>query len=416
MSVTGIRELQEMFVRLILTVLLLFQLTFVVVLDMSLQCRVEQRTVIKFMVAQGATPIACWRQLDRVFGEHALGKTQTRYWHKKFKAGDIDSVTKDAPRSGRVCSGRSAENIQKVETQLETNRRQSVRELSLETGVPRATVQRVLRKDLKLHHVSPKFVPWILTDEQKRFCKEVCEQHLQSFQEQGLDFLRRIITGDESSLPTFDPETKIWSTQWIPRGATRPKKALHSRTRRSTMITVFFDCNGLLHHEFVPVGETIRAEDYCQTLGRLREQIRRKRPHLWRMENGWRHYLLHHDNATPHTANPTLAAIGETNTELLAHPPYSPDLAPCDFFLFPLLKAQMRGNHYRNIEQVQHATVEILRAIPADKFEDAIKELPVRWAKCVKAEGDFFKGDGLEVPDFMVEISDSDADSSSESE
>lgn len=126
-------------------------------------------------------------------------------------------------------------------------------------------------------------------------------------------------------------------------------------------------------------------------------------------EDGYRGYLLHHDNATPHTSTITLAAIGETNTDLLAHPPYSRDLAPNDFFLYPYLKAKMRGTPYRNIQQVQEAALQILREIPQEKFENAIKELPVRWAKCVKLEGDYFEGDGVEVPDFMVEISDSDS-------
>lgn len=205
-------------------------------------------------------------------------------------------------------------------------------DLAVETGLPRATVQRVLCKDLKLCHVSAKFVPQILTDKQKRLRKEICEEHLQRFQEEGLDFLRCIVTGDESSIPTFDPDTKTKSSQWIPQGEHCPKKALHAQTRKTTMITTFFDCNGLIHHEFVPVGGTIRAEDYCETLACLREQIQRKHPELWIMQEGWQHYLLHHDNATPHTAIPTLAAISETSTDLLAHPPYSPDLTPCDFF------------------------------------------------------------------------------------
>ncbi len=181
------------------------------------------------------------------------------------------------------------------------------------------------------------------------------------------------------------------------------------------MLTTFFDCNGLILHEFAPVGESIGTEEYCATLGCLREQIRHKRPHLWVMrEDGYRQFLLHHDNVTPHTSTITLATIGETNMDMLAHPPYSPDLAPNDYFLYPLLKSRMRGNAYRNIPQVQEAVVQILRDIAQDKFEDAIKELPVRWAKCVKAEGDYFEGDGIEIPDFMVKVSESSESSDEE--
>ncbi len=254
--------------------------------------------------------------------------------------------------------------------------------------------------------MSSKFVPQILTQEQKDFRACISQEHLDRFKDEGIAFLQQIVTGDESSLPTFSPDTKIQSAQWIPLNDRRPHKALRSRTRKSTMITTFFDCNGLIHSEFVPQGETVTADTYCQTLSRLHEKIQRKRPHLWVKNGMWRYYLLHHDNATPHTAVPTLAHLGETGTDLLAHPPpYSPDLAPNDYFLYPELKKQMRGVVYRNVQEVQAAALRILKEIPQQKFEDAIKDLPVRWAKCVEAQGDFFEGDGIEIPDFMVEVS-----------
>ncbi len=382
---------------------------------MSHQCQLEQRSVIKFLVKQGATPIQCWHQLEAVYGaEQALGKTQTRAWHKKFREGDLDTVIKDQPRSGCGRSGHSQTNINVIQTQVNQDRRQSVRQISAETGISRSSVQRILRKDLRLHPVSAKFMPRILTDEQKQFRLQICQQHLDQFNQEGIGFLQRIVTGDESSLPTFAPETKIRTAQWIPRNERHPRKALRSRTRRSTMITTFFDCNGLIHTEFVPQGETVTADAYCATLGRLREQIRHKRPHLWVKNGDWRHYLFHHDNAMPHTAVPTLAMLGETGTDMLAHPPYSPDLTPNDYFLYPELKRHMRGVVYRSVQEVQQAALRILHQIPQDKFEDAIKDLPVRWAKCVASGGDFFEGDGIEIPDFMVEVSGSEESSHEE--
>ncbi len=124
--------------------LLTFIACSVVFCTMSMQSRVDQRTVIKFLVAQGATPIMCWRQLNEVYGDQALGKTQTRFWHKKFREGNLDTVTKDAPRSGRARSGRSALHIDKIRTQLDQDKRQSVRDLADKTGIPKMTVQRVL--------------------------------------------------------------------------------------------------------------------------------------------------------------------------------------------------------------------------------------------------------------------------------
>jgi transposase len=76
---------------------------------------------------------------------------------------------------------------------------------------------------------------------------------------------------------------------------------------------------------------TVTAERYYQQLRRLEEAIQQKRP-------GRRHgVILQHDNASPHTANMTKAAIQELDWEILPHPPYSPDLAPSHHHLFRAL-------------------------------------------------------------------------------
>ncbi len=393
----------------------LLLLVVVVVPEMSRQCRLEQRSIIKFLCAQGNTPIQCWRGLEAVYGEASLGKTQVRAWHKKFRTGDLTTGTTDKPRPGHPCSGRSGKNIALVDNQLQQDRRQSVRNVSESTGIPRATVQRIIQKDLKLRHVSSKFVPRILTDKQKAFRVKLSQQNLDRFDAEGISFLQRIVTGDESSLHTFDPHTKV-HTQWIHPGDHRLRKALHARTRQSTMITTFFDCSGMIHMEFTQRGATIRSEDYCEVLAHLREKLRRKRPHLWVMKDGYRTFLLHHDNATPHTGILTLAAIGENHMEMVPHPPYSPDLAPNDYFLYPEIKKQMHGQVFRNIAEVQAAATRIIRAIPQEKFEEALKDLPIQWAKCVRAQGDYFEGDGIQIPDFMVEVTDSEPELSTEEE
>ncbi len=67
---------------------------------------------------------------------------------------------------------------------------------------------------------------------------------------------------------------------------------------------------------------------------------------------------------------------------------------------------------HRTIEEVQAVATDILKKIPVSKFEDTIRDLPVRWTKCVEAGGNYFEGDGIQVLDFMVEISESESDQS----
>ncbi len=150
--------------------------------------------------------------------------------------------------------------------------------------------------------------------------------------------------------------------------------------------------NGVVLSEFAPPGETITADSYCGLLQRLKERVRRKRPELWaRNEEGDRTMILHHDNASSHTAVPTLALIGSSDIQMLAHPPYSPDLAPCNFFLFPRLKAELRGRRFRGVVELQHAVKQGLKAIGQEEYSAAIQTLPVRWMKCVKSEGQYFE-------------------------
>jgi len=100
-----------------------------------------------------------------------------------------------------------------------------------------------------------------------------------------------------------------------------------------------FDIKGIVHKEFVPTGKTVNSGLYCKVLRRLREKVRRHRPQLWR-EQTW---LLHHDKAPSHTAVLTHQFLAKNKIALIPHPPYSPDLGPCDFFLFPKMKLKLKG-------------------------------------------------------------------------
>ena len=81
----------------------------------------------------------------------------------------------------------------------------------------------------------------------------------------------------------------------------------------------------------------------------LREAIRKKRLELW-TNNSW---LLHHDNAPAHLALLVRNFLVKNNTVIMPQPPYSPDLAPCDFFLFPRLKRPMKGRRFATIEEME---------------------------------------------------------------
>jgi hypothetical protein len=72
-------------------------------------------------------------------------------------------------------------------------------------------------------------------------------------------FMSRVITGDKSWVYGYDPETKQQSSRWKSPGSPGPKKARQNCSATKSMLIVFFNIQGIVHHEFVPEGQTVNA-------------------------------------------------------------------------------------------------------------------------------------------------------------
>ena len=152
------------------------------------------------------------------------------------------------------------------------------------------------------------------------------------------------------------------------------------------MATVFWDTKGVLLVDFLPPGETVNAARYCETLNKLREAVRRKRP--GRLSEG---FSLQHDNATPHTAKMTKEWIQKYGWEVLPHPPHSPDLAPSDYHLFGPLKRHLAGKRFDEDEDLIQEVKTWLQNLDGDFFKRGIYSLMHRWQKCIDLEGDYIE-------------------------
>ena len=96
-------------------------------------------------------------------------------------------------------------------------------------------------------------------------------------------------------------------------------------TKKSTSVSLkcegdvdsFFYWKGIVHHEFVPRGETVNKEFYLKVMKRLREAVRRKRPEAW-TNKPW---MLHHDNAPPHASLLIREFLAKQETIVVPQPP-----------------------------------------------------------------------------------------------
>jgi histone-lysine N-methyltransferase SETMAR len=128
------------------------------------------------------------------------------------------------------------------------------------------------------------------------------------------------------------------SSQWNTASSPLPKKTWQVKSNVKTMLIAFFDIDGLVHHEYFARGLTVNKEFYKTVLQHLHNAVRRHRPEKWRPSN----WILHHKNVPAHRAVTTNEFLVKHNILSLPHPPYSPDLALCDFFLFLQLQT-MKG-------------------------------------------------------------------------
>ena len=145
------------------------------------------------------------------------------------------------------------------------------------------------------------------------------------------------------------------------------KRSTSDRTNVKLTLLVFFYWKGIVHYEFVPCGETVNKEFYLNALKHLREAVGRKRPEAW-TNNTW---MMHHDNAPAHVSlliHEFLLKHETTVPQL----PYSPDLAPADFF-FPKLKSSVKGCRFQTVEEREENLIRDLRTIPQNTYQDAFQ-------------------------------------------
>jgi transposase len=96
--------------------------------------------------------------------------------------------------------------------------------------------------------------------------------------------------------------------------------------------------------------------------------------------------VLHHDNAPAHMSFFVRNFLAKNKTTIVPQPPYSPDLAPADFFLFPKLKSALKERRFDTINEIQkNLTTEF--AFPKEAFQKAFQSWQKRWERCVASEG-----------------------------
>ncbi|GFW43068.1 mariner Mos1 transposase [Trichonephila clavipes] len=134
------------------------------------------------------------------------------------------------------------------------------------------------------------------------------------------------------------------------------------------------------------VGKTINNDYYVALLERLKDEIAEKRPHVKKKK-----VLFHQDNAPCHKSMNSMTKLHELGFELLLHPPYNPDLAPSDFFLFSDLKKRLAGQKFCADEEVIAETEANFKAEDKLYYKNGIEKLYGCYNRCIALKGNYIE-------------------------
>ena len=87
--------------------------------------------------------------------------------------------------------------------------------------------------------------------------------------------------------------------------------------------------------------------------------------------------------------------LADKRITVLEHPPYSPDLAPCDFYLFPKIKSLLKGTHFTYVEEVKTKTADLLNTLTDKDLRHCFQQWQRRMERCIQAGGNYFEGDNI---------------------
>jgi histone-lysine N-methyltransferase SETMAR len=244
--------------------------------------KIEYRVIIKFSVKEGLTPNEIHSKFINVYEYSSPLFSTVKKWAAEFKLGRTSH--EDDPREGRPKSTTTPDIIKQVHDMVLDDRRMKMREIAETIGISKERVGYILHEELDMKKLCARWMPRLLTADQKRTRMKIFEECLDRFNKNKTDFVRQFITMDETWVHHYTTESKQQSKQWTETGCSAPKKTSSGPSEGKVMAKVFWDAEGILFIDYLEKGKTITGECYSNLLTRLDEKFREKRPSLQKKE------------------------------------------------------------------------------------------------------------------------------------
>ncbi|GBP39437.1 Histone-lysine N-methyltransferase SETMAR [Eumeta japonica] len=263
------------------------------------------------------TPKEIFEDMVSVLQESAPSYTMVKNGLAYFNK---DESCEDDPRPGRPVTVVMEENVRKIEKLVLADRRIKLWQIAEELQISKERVGEIIHEHMNMRKISARWVPKMLTPFDKQRRLQTSKDFLELVGDNIDEICDRIVTVDETWVRQYDPNLNR-----SPCNGRKRRKAAEeiqgSKSASKLMATIF----GIVKSYRSDVG-SYRAE--CCFL---------------------------QDNASVHTARVSRQALKDTGFSEINHPPYSPDLAPSDYFLFSNIKKQLRGRRFVDDNQMKMA-------------------------------------------------------------
>ena len=346
----------------------------------------EHRAVIKFLCKKGLSATETFKEMKEVLNDNAPSQSMVAKWHAEFKRGR-QSITDD-PRSGRPPFSHNPDTIHSITDMIQRDHCISIRNIANRVDLSIGTIHSIIHDQLGLKKFKAKWIPKMLSEDQMRIRVETSKRMFDLYMSNPEDFHARLVTGDETWIYYHDPLTVNEAAEWRHKDSPKPKVPRLGnpcpKSKSKVMLSIFWDSKGSLLLDYLPKNTTVTGAYYADLMTRLRDSIKTNRRGMLKKIP-----LLLHDNAPSHKSHIAQEAIRNCGFKQAEHPPYSPDLAPSDFYLFPIAKQALRGKSFDEDDALESCFEDWLDAQDKKFFHHGIEKLKDRWLKCIELKGNY---------------------------
>ena len=197
------------------------------------------------------------------YGQCTMSQRKVFEWVKRFKLCRTHVTGED--RSSRPSTSRTQDHIDKADAMIREDRWIMVSEVAAHLDISYGSTYAILHDDLGYRKVCARWVPKELTVVHKRQRVEVVTQFARRYEEDP-SFLERIVTGDETWVHHYDPESKRQSMEWRHSSFPTQKKFKRQPSAKKVTLTLFWDMHGPILMHFQAHGQTVNSANYCAIL------------------------------------------------------------------------------------------------------------------------------------------------------